>query len=161
MAIRDKNLAPKARTEAGLTENQVKVTQSALVSLARDYCREAGVHSLKQQIEKIFSQATHRIVKNRPSDTGGDEDSKEEASEKVQWTVIIAENVEDYPAKRPCTKERLFEQTSPGIATGLAWASKGGATLYIECVRVDGATEKNVTLKVTNQLGDVMKKAQI
>eukprot|EP00178_Gracilaria_changii_P010131 TRINITY_DN2951_c0_g1_i1.p1 TRINITY_DN2951_c0_g1~~TRINITY_DN2951_c0_g1_i1.p1 ORF type:complete len:938 (+),score=167.39 TRINITY_DN2951_c0_g1_i1:279-3092(+) len=158
VAIADKYLVPTARTEAGLTEEQVKITEDGLVSLARDYCREAGVRSLKQQIEKIFRKVALRIVKDKPAEAIGNEDTEQAATE-VDQTVITSDNVEDYLGKKQFTKERLFDQTPPGIATGLAWTSMGGATLYIECVRIEGAGEKDVTLKVTGQLGDVMKES--
>ncbi|PXF41943.1 Lon protease-like [Gracilariopsis chorda] len=144
--------------QAGLTEEQVEIREDGLVSWARDYCREAGVRHLKQQIEKIFRKVALRIVKDKTRDTEGEE-KEEQIARKIEQVKITAENIEDYLGKKPFAKERLFDLTPPGIATGLAWTSMGGATLYIECVRIEGATENNVTLKVTGQLGDVMKES--
>lgn len=156
--IADKYLVPTARTEAGLTEEQVEIGGDGLVSLARDYCREAGVRHLKQQIEKIFRKVALRIVKDKAPGTE-DEEKEEQIARKAEQVRITAENIEGYLGKKPFTKERLFDITPPGIATGLAWTSMGGATLYIECVRIEGATENNANLKVTGQLGDVMKES--
>lgn len=148
MAIADKYLIPTARGEAGLDEKQVEILEDALQSVARDYCREAGVRNLKQQIEKIFRKVALRIVKG--------EGDKKEDDEKIS---IKEENIEDFLGKKIFAKERLYDETPPGIATGLAWTSMGGTSLYIECIRLDTGGEKGVSLKVTGQLGDVMKES--
>lgn len=155
MAIADKYLVPTARQEAGLQDDQVVIEESALRSLARDYCREAGVRNLKQQIEKIFRKVALRIVKE------GYPDAKEgsEQDAKTEKATITADNIEDYIGKKVFLKDRLYEETPVGIATGLAWTSMGGATLYIESLRIEGDESKTVNLKVTGQLGDVMKES--
>ncbi len=43
-----------------------------------------------------------------------------------------------------------------GVATGLAWTALGGATLYIETMKVPA--EKTI-MKLTGQAGDVMKES--
>lgn len=149
MAIAEKYLVPMAREEAGLGENQVVIAEGALRSIARDYCREAGVRSLKQKIEKIFRKVALRMVKN-----------KDEEEHNIDENITISEdNIEEYLGKKIFPKERLYDRTPAGIATGLAWTSMGGATLYIECIRIEDTNEKGVTLKLTGQLGDVMKES--
>jgi ATP-dependent Lon protease len=46
--------------------------------------------------------------------------------------------------------------SGPGVVTGLAWTAMGGATLSIEAVR---AHEQGRGIKLTGQLGDVMKES--
>lgn len=171
MAIADKYLVHTVREEAGLQDDQVVIKESALRSLARDYCREAGVRNLKQQIEKIFRKVALRIVKDGSAESK--EESKEESTEKskqdpkqdstqdlrTETVTITADNIEDYIGKKVFLKDRLYDETPPGIATGLAWTSMGGATMYIESLRIEGDESKTVTLKVTGQLGDVMKES--
>lgn len=150
VAIADKYLVPTARSEAGLNESHVTISESALRSLAHDYCREAGVRNLKQQIEKIFRKVALRIAK------GG----KKDGDMLVEETIALTEeNVEEYLGKKAFARDRLYEKTPVGIATGLAWTSMGGATLYIESVRLPDDNAKSVALKVTGQLGDVMKES--
>lgn len=156
MAIADKYLVPTAREEAGLKENDVAVSEDALRSLARDYCREAGVRSLKQHIEKIFRKVALELVKQDGSEVKENESAGEKESGPVS---ITAENLEKYVGKKVFAKERLYDKTPPGIATGLAWTSMGGATLYIETLKIEGGGATTVTLKVTGQLGDVMKES--
>lgn len=157
MAIADKYLVPTARNEAGLDDKNIEITKDAIKSIARDYCREAGVRNLKQQIEKIFRKVALRIVKAENANADQEATS---IKEEVDGDITIGdENVEDFLGKKVFSKDRLYETTPPGIATGLAWTSMGGVTLYIECIKINNGTEKNVSLKVTGQLGDVMKES--
>lgn len=151
VAIAQKYLVPTARTEAGLSESHVTISESGLETLARDYCREAGVRSLKQQIEKIFRKVALRFAKDGGG-TSGDAGSRD----KVE---VTPQNLEDFLGKKIFSKDRLYDETPPGIATGLAWTSMGGATLYIETIRIGSDGNKSVTLKVTGMLGDVMKES--
>ena len=52
--------------------------------------------------------------------------------------------------------DRFYERTPVGVSTGLAWTSLGGATLYIEAIKV-AADRTDMTL--TGQAGDVMKES--
>lgn len=234
--IAERYLVPSARDEAGLKESDVTVSEDALKSLARDYCREAGVRNLKQQIEKIFRKVALKRARKTPvvvpaattstdsnEEKSSDEVEKEIASEitveertedkdgqanandqqapvaienddaqvkepesqsesvvsdhdveeepVVHETIAItADNIEEFLGKKVFSKDRLYEETPPGIATGLAWTSMGGATLYIEVIQVErtkptkstGDTDskpRGVTLKITGQLGDIMKES--
>lgn len=150
VAIADRYLVPTVRSEAGLNESQVTISEDVLRSLAHDYCREAGVRNLKQQIEKIFRKVALRIAK---------QGKKEDKPVLEETLAITAENLEEFLGKKAFPKDRLYEKTPAGIATGLAWTSMGGATLYVECVRIDGDSSKSSSLKVTGQLGDVMKES--
>jgi ATP-dependent Lon protease len=77
ITIAQNYLVPKARVEAGLSEKEVVIDESALKSLARDYCREAGVRNLKQHVEKICRVCALEIVQAREASlvaTGGRRD---------------------------------------------------------------------------------------
>lgn len=50
----------------------------------------------------------------------------------------------------------MYERTPVGVCTGLAWTSLGGATLYIETVKVPG---EKTEMKLTGQAGDVMRES--
>ena len=54
MHIAREYLEPAAQKGAGVSEGQVEVSESALLALAEEYCREAGVRSLQKHIEKIY-----------------------------------------------------------------------------------------------------------
>ncbi|XP_073288036.1 lon protease homolog 1, mitochondrial-like [Primulina huaijiensis] len=54
----------KATREAcGIKPEQVEVTDSALLALIENYCREAGVRNLQKQIEKIYRKIALQLVR--------------------------------------------------------------------------------------------------
>lgn len=55
IAIAEKYLIPQLRKSSGLEDYDVKISESALVTLIHSYCRESGVRNLQKQIEKVKS----------------------------------------------------------------------------------------------------------
>lgn len=53
LAIAQKYLIPQLMKTSGLTPEQIKIDESALVALVHSYCRESGVRSLQKHIEKV------------------------------------------------------------------------------------------------------------
>ncbi len=128
-------LIPKAIRAHGLKDGQVSIRSDALAVLIENYAREAGVRNLENLIKKISRKAVMGIVKG--------------ASKKI---VIHKEDVESYLGKPVFTADEMFENV-PGVVTGLAWTSMGGATLQIEATAV---LSRNKGFKQTGQLGGVM-----
>ena len=58
-------------------------------------------------------------------------------------------------ARSNSSSEAKARMTTPGIAMGLAWTPVGGDLLFIEATSMKG----NNQLKLTGQLGDVMKES--
>jgi len=75
--------------------------------------------------------------------------------------VDAGKDLIEYVGQPPFQTDRIYEQTPPGVVTGLAWTSMGGSTLYIECTAIhqNGTDKKGGTLTTTGQLGDVMKES--
>ena len=46
----------------GLNKEHVILTEEALLSLNRSYCRESGVRNLKKHIEKIYRKAAYKVL---------------------------------------------------------------------------------------------------
>ncbi|CAG99507.1 ATP-dependent Lon protease PIM1 [Kluyveromyces lactis] len=61
--IAENYLSPSAKKSAGLDNANVNITENAIVSLMKHYCRESGVRSLKKHIEKIYRKAALNVVK--------------------------------------------------------------------------------------------------
>jgi ATP-dependent Lon protease len=122
----------------GLTAEQVRVENEALVEIVRRYTREAGVRNLERELGSLLRHAATRIAKGE-----------------AQSLVIGAADV---PAilGQPRHENELAARTSvPGVATGLAWTPVGGELLFIEASRMPGKGE----FILTGQLGDVMKES--
>uniref|UniRef100_A0A7S1TFE0 Lon protease homolog n=1 Tax=Compsopogon caeruleus TaxID=31354 RepID=A0A7S1TFE0_9RHOD len=66
----------------------------------------------------------------------------------------------EFAGKPSFLRQRLYAETPPGIATGLAWTAAGGVALYVESVFVSSNKDGKLgSLRVTGQLGDVMKES--
>ncbi|KAK9292324.1 hypothetical protein L1049_020290 [Liquidambar formosana] len=56
-------LEKTTREACGIKPEQVEVTDSALLALIENYCREAGVRNLQKQIEKIYRKIALKLVR--------------------------------------------------------------------------------------------------
>ncbi|KAL9262299.1 Lon protease homolog, mitochondrial-like protein [Drosera capensis] len=60
-------LEKTTREACGIKLEQVEVTDSALLALIENYCREAGVRNLQKQIEKIYRKIALQLVRQDAS----------------------------------------------------------------------------------------------
>jgi len=140
----------------------LRITKDAIQSLVRWYAREAGVRNLAKYIDQITRKLALQIVSNDDENILGAKNVR-----KSDTWVISKDNLADYVGKPIFTSDRLYQEgTLPnGIVMGLAYTSMGGSALYIETQGVhrskdeDGKTRRGGGLKVTGQLGDVMKES--
>jgi len=144
--IAKKFLVPRARKQMGLEANDVTFTLDALRALINGYAREAGVRNLDNQIKKILRKIALEVVKER---------EKGRRKKAIKHTITKT-NLSEYLGKPIFLSDRFYERTPVGVATGLAWTSQGGATLYIEAIKV--AAERT-DMHLTGQAGDVMKES--
>ena len=141
----------------------LSLSKSAIESLVRWYCREAGVRSLAKYIDKITRKLALQIV----AEEEGAPLSEKSARKQSDTWEITSENLNDYVGKPIFTSDRLYEKDPlpHGIVMGLAYTSMGGSALYIETQGIkrgqddDGKPRGGGTLKVTGQLGEVMKES--
>lgn len=137
LQIAKRYLLPRQIARAGLAKGAVKLDTQTLRGLIDAYARDAGVRRLEKQLGKIVRKVAVRLL-----------DGEEQP-------VMVAEtDLKGYLGSPVFRDERKL--SGPGVVTGLAWTAMGGATLSIEAVR---AHEQNRGLKLTGQLGDVMKES--
>ncbi len=146
LQIAKKYLIPRNRKNMGLTAKQIVFTDEALKTIINGYAREAGVRSLENYIKKILRKVALEVV--RRSESG-----KKRKAHEVQ---IGRKNLSEYIGKPLFSTDRFYERTPIGVATGLAWTSHGGATLYIEAIKVPN---DRTDMKLTGQAGDVMRES--
>jgi len=139
--IASKYIIKKAIKDNGLTRNVLSFNKSALVKIADDYAREAGVRNLEKQIKKIIRKVGLAYLQNH-----WDKPLK-----------IKAENLNDWLGEPVFRKDEARKIDRPGLAIGLAWTAYGGAILTMECL----ANEGKGSLKFTGNLGNVMKESAI
>jgi len=140
----------------------LSIRRSALESLVRWYCREAGVRNLSKKIEKITRLLSLQVV----AEEEGAQLTEKSKRKSDTWEVS-SDNLHEYVGKPIFTSDRLYEKDPlpHGIVMGLAWTSMGGSALYIETQGIkrgldaEGKPRGGGTLNVTGQLGDVMKES--
>ena len=140
----------------------LSLARDAIESLVRWYAREAGVRNLAKYIDKITRKLALQIVAEEEGAT-----LTEKSARKTDSWEVTSENLSDYVGKPIFTSDRLYEKDPlpHGIIMGLAYTSMGGSALYIESQGIrrgndsDGKPRGGGTLKVTGQLGDVMKES--
>lgn len=147
LQIATKYLVPRARKEMGLSAQNVTFQPEAIKHMINNYAREAGVRTLNENIKKVLRKVALKIVQNQ----------EKNPSKKSRFT-ITPKNLQDYLGKPVFSSDRFYEKTPVGVATGLAWTSLGGATLYIESVQVPSSSGK-ADMHLTGQAGDVMKES--
>ncbi len=136
--IATRHLVPKQLEKHGLTEEQLKITKSAIWKMTSCYTKEAGVRQLERTIGEICRKAAREIL----------EDGK--------TTIRVTErNLEKYLGKEKFQYHMINQTDEVGIVRGLAWTSVGGDTLEIEVNIMPGKGE----ILLTGQLGDVMKES--
>jgi len=135
VAIARDFLLPRQRDRAGLTEDEVTVTEAALRKVAADYTREPGMRQFERLLAKALRKVTTKIAEDP--------------------VTIDEPDLVDYLGRPRFTPESAERTAVPGVATGLAVTGLGGDVLYIEA----GANDGEPGLQLTGQLGDVMKES--
>jgi ATP-dependent Lon protease len=151
--IAKKYLIPRNRKLSGLKSKDVTFTTEGLKAIINGYAREAGVRSLENFIKKILRKIAFKVVKHQ--EEIGKSKAKKQVEESLHFT-ISPKNLQEYLGKPIFTSDRFYERTPVGVCTGLAWTSMGGATLYIEAIKVSG---EKTEMKLTGQAGNVMKES--
>ncbi len=137
VAIARDFLLPRQRERAALTIDEVAVTDDALRKIAADYTREPGVRQFERLLAKALRKATTKLAAD------------------PEVLVIDEPDLVDYLGRPRFTPESNERTAVPGVATGLAVTGLGGDVLYIEA----NGNEGEPGLKLTGQLGDVMKES--
>lgn len=148
--IAKKYLIPKNLEKNGLKKNQVKYTKSALLTIAQEYAREAGVRNYEKNLDKIHRKLVTEVV-SKEEDVNLKDKIKEITFE------IDSSDLEKYLGKPVFDESEIKKAAVPGTAIGLAWTSMGGDTLLIESMTYPGKPE----LMLTGQMGDIMKESAL
>ena len=139
VSIAQRYLLPKQRTNNGVKDDEMAVSEDAIRGIIRYYTREAGVRSLEREISKIC----RKVVKGL-------------SLKKYEGQVVVtAENLNDFLGVRKYSYGEAEKQNQVGQVNGLAWTEVGGDLLTIEAAIMPG---KGAIIR-TGSLGDVMKES--
>ncbi len=138
LQILKRHLLPKQIREHGMRESAVKVTEGAMKAMIEGYTREAGVRTLERTAARVCRKsAVYMLDHQKKSIT---------INEKKLHEILGAPR---YIRENPEKESRI------GVVNGLAYTTVGGEMLEVECTLMPGKG----TLKMTGQLGDVMKES--
>ena len=137
-SIAKDHLIPKAKKKAGISDENLIIEDDTIKALINSYTMEAGVRGLKKQISSLCRYAAVELVRNNK-----------------EVLDVKPEDLSDYLDQRPIKHEGILEKKQAGVVTGLAWTAVGGEILFIETMLTKGKGN----IKVTGQLGDVMKES--
>jgi ATP-dependent Lon protease len=132
-------LVPKEIKANGLKDEEIVISDAALLDIVRYYTREAGVRSLQREVAKICRKVVKELV----------------ADESRKQISVDSDNLDEFLGVRRFRYGLAEETDQVGQVTGLAWTEVGGELLSIETVVVPGKGKHTVT----GQLGDVMKES--
>jgi len=138
-AIARRYLLPKQMKQNGLKEEELKVSDPALLDIVRYYTREAGVRNLEREISKICRKSVKQLL----------------TTPETKVVNVVPKNLNKYLGIRRFRYGLAEEQDHIGQVTGLAWTEVGGELLTIESAVVPGKGK----LTHTGQLGEVMQES--
>jgi len=134
-----KYLLPKQMTNAGLKEDELSISDSAIRDAIRYFTREAGVRGLERDISKICRKAVKDLLTDK----------------KDKKISVTPKNLSKFLGVRKYSFGVAEKQNQVGQVTGLAWTEVGGELLTIETVTMPG---KGKTIS-TGKLGEVMQES--
>ena len=137
--IAKNHLIPKELEEHGLTTLQVRISDESIMTLIRNYTKEAGVRELERIIATLFRKIVKKILL-----------SKDEMFYDIDDVMI-----EEFLGKKKYLYTETSESDDIGVVNGMAYTVFGGDILPIEATLFKG--KGNLTL--TGSLGEVMQES--
>jgi len=136
-------LLGKQRELHGLTEENLSISDNAMLEVIRRYTREAGVRNLEREIAAICRKSAMKIVEGRDAEAG------------VKPVAVSKQTVQTFLGIPKHRHEEREDKAQVGVSTGLAWTQMGGEILLVEVVIMNGSGK----VEITGKLGDVMQES--
>lgn len=134
-------LGPKQVEQQGIAHLSPSFTPEAMLAIIRQHTREAGIRELERQVSSICRRVALRSVQSKPQEGAAD-------------VTIDERMVREILGPRKYYLEEAGT-SRVGVATGLVRTDSGGEIVFIECARMKGDKELNLT----GSLGAVMRES--
>jgi len=131
-------LLPRQREEAGLKEDELTITDEAVLAVISQHTREAGVRQLERSLGKVARKVARQI-----------------ASSEAALVEVTPERVRELLGRARVHPEKMRVDDAIGVATGMFYTPMGGDIMFVEASVMPGEGG----LVLTGQLGDVMKES--
>ena len=137
--IAKKHLIPRSLEEHGLTTLQVNIEDDAILTIIRNYTKEAGVRELDRLIASLFRKIVKKVMLEK----------------NMVFYNITSDNLEEFLGKKKYLYEKNSKKKEVGVVNGMAYTLFGGDILPIEATSYKGEGK----LILTGSLGDVMRES--
>lgn len=137
--IAKKHLIPKELEAHGLTPLQVQISDEAIMTIIRNYTKEAGVRELEREIASLFRKIVKKILLDND----------------CPFFDITPEKLVDFIGEKKFSYLENITKKEIGVVNGMAYTIYGGDILPIEATMFKGKGE----LILTGSLGDVMQES--
>ncbi|MFH1122065.1 MAG: endopeptidase La, partial [Pseudomonadota bacterium] len=132
-------LIKKQIEQNGLAGVDIAFSDGAILTLIRNYTREAGVRNLEREISSILRKVAKEVVK----------------AGKQTKIKVGSNSIHQYLGVIKYRFGRTEDQDQVGLTTGLAWTEVGGELLQTETTIMPGKGK----LVLTGKLGEVMQES--
>ena len=137
--IAKNHLIPKELEEHGLTTLQVQIEDDAILTLIRNYTKEAGVRELERVIATLFRKVVKKLL----------------LDQNVAFYNIDNDMIEELLGKKKYVYMENNITDEVGVVNGMAYTVFGGDILPIEATLFKGKGD----LVLTGSLGEVMQES--
>jgi len=131
-------LIPRQFEEHGLQNVKLRIPDSAVQTIIREYTYEAGVRNLEREIGRICRKLTRRLAENKSIPK-----------------MVTRQSISKYLGPPEFTEQKIGTEDEVGVATGIAYTEAGGDIMPIEVTLMPGKGQ----LTLTGQLGDIMQES--
>jgi ATP-dependent Lon protease len=140
LEIAKAHLVDKVIRDNGLSDENIRFTEGAIVEVIRYYTRESGVRGLERELASIARKVARELV------SAGDDFKPVTVSPKL---------VRKYLGVRKHRFGQTEDENRIGVTTGLAYTEVGGELLQTEVSVTSGKGK----LQITGRLGEVMQES--
>jgi ATP-dependent Lon protease len=140
LEIARRYLAPRQIKENGLDAFAPHFEDEALLTIIRDYAREAGLRNLERNIAAVCRKIAREFV------------APGSPHEPMR---VTAEAVTHFLGPRRFHREVAEARDRVGVTTGLAWTPTGGDIIFIEVTLMSGTN----SLILTGSIGEIMRES--
>src|SRR3954462_8470667 len=138
LEIAKRYLLPRQEKENGLRDEEMEMSDEALLAVIQKYTREAGVRQLERELGKLARKVARKI-----------------AGALTEHIDVNEDVVRDLLGRPRVHPERMAPVDTVGVSTGMFYTPMGGDIMFVEASVMPG----DGGLVLTGQLGDVMKES--
>jgi len=132
-------LIPKQLKTHQMKEDELHITDQAILEIIRYYTKESGVRGLEREIGSLARKVLRKILSDK----------------NLKNLSINVTDLEEYLGAKKYNFGLAEKENQVGSTTGLAYTDVGGELLTIEALSFQGKGE----IKTTGKLGEVMKES--